>query len=356
MVELPKTAAAFETGRAEGLHSGAQLFVSQHGQVIVDAAFGESRPGVPMTPESIILWFSAGKPLAAVAIARFWESAKLDLDNPVALFIPEFANRGKEAVTIRHLLTHTGGFRWVEWTADWDEMIARIAAAPLEPRWTPGRTAGYHTFTSWYILGEIIRRLDPSHRPYNQFVAEEIFRPLGMTDSFLAMSQEKFRAYGNRIAPITVTNNAKINPTTFDTEAGCMICSPGASARGPARQLGRFYEMLLISPQTVEALTSRHRTALTDLTFKRVIDWGLGFIINSAHWGPDIPYGFGNKPSLRAFGHGGNQSSIGFADPESGLVLVLIFNGMPGEAAHQRRMQTALAAIYEDLDLMGIRI
>lgn len=355
--ELPKTAAIIESGRERGLHTGAQIYISRAGQCVVDAGIGEARPGAEMTADSILLWLSAGKPLAAVALARFWQAEKLDLDDPVIRFIPEFAARGKESITLRHLLTHTAGIRWVEWTPDWNEMIARICKAPIEPRWVPGRTAGYHAFTTWFILGEILRRIDPAHRPYEKLIAGEIFQPLGMNDCFLAMPVEQFCGLHDRIAPIQVTNHSKTPPVIFDTEAGCSACSPGASARGPASALGKFYEMLLnrgrplISPQTVEALTARHRAGIEDLTFKQIIDWGLGFIINSQQYGPAVPYGYGPHASPRTFGHSGNQSSAAFADPENRLVVVLIFNGMPGEPAHQQRMRDALTAIYEDLGI-----
>ncbi|HEX4054927.1 MAG TPA: serine hydrolase domain-containing protein [Tepidisphaeraceae bacterium] len=359
--QFPKTAAAIDAGRSQNLHLGAQLYISRHGQTLADAAFGQSRPGVDMTPNSIPLWLSAGKPFAAVAIAQFWEAGQLDLDDPVVRFIPEFAARGKQAVTIRHLLTHTAGLRWVEWSPSWQEMISRICNAPLEPRWIPGQTAGYHPFTTWYLLGEIIRRLDPTHRPYEAFIAEEVFRPLGMTDCFFAMSPDQYRAYAARIAPLELTNQSNGRPAFFDTQSGCAVCSPGASGRGPAHQLGRFYEMLLahpgapglLKPQTVETLTSRQRIGMHDITFKHIIDWGLGFIVNSAHYGEAIPYGFGNRASLRAFGHGGSQSSVAMADPEYGVAIVVIFNGMPGEDAHQRRMRATLEAVYEDLGIGG---
>jgi CubicO group peptidase (beta-lactamase class C family) len=355
--EFPKTAAVIEAGRIESFHLGAQLYVSRDGRTLVDAAFGQSQLGVEMTPDSIPLWLSAGKPIAAVAIARFWESGQLDLDDAVARFIPEFAAKGKQGATIRHLLTHTAGQRWVEWSTSWETTISQICDAPLEPRWIPGRTAGYHPFTTWYILGEIIRRLDPAHRPYEQFIAEEIFRPLGMTDCFFALSAEKYRNLGNRISPIEVTGESNARRASFDTEAGCDVCLPGASARGPARELARFYEMLLargrplLTPQTVEALTARHRTGMYDITFKHIIDWGLGFIVNSAQYGESVPYGFGAHASPRAFGHGGNQSSMALVDPEYGLVVVVIFNGMPGEEAHQKRMRATLEAVYTDLGI-----
>jgi CubicO group peptidase (beta-lactamase class C family) len=357
--DFPKTFDAIEAGRTAGFHSGAQIYISRSGKTLADAGMGEALPDEKMTPDSIVMWFSAGKPVAAVAIAKLWESGKLDLDDPVVRFIPEFAAKGKEAITIRHALTHTAGVRWVEWSQSWEEMISRICNAPIEPRWVPGQNAGYHAFTTWYILGEIVRRIDPEHRSFEKFTEDEIFGPLAMPDSSFAVPIEKYRSYGNRIAPIRITNQSKGHPAFFDTEAGCSVCSPGGSARGPARELGRFYEMLLqrgqklLTPQTTEALTARHRAGLLDQTFKHIIDWGLGFIINSAQYKqPTLPYAYGPHASLRTFGHGGNQSSIAFTDPENALVVALVFNGMPGESAHQRRMYNTLTGLYEDL---GIR-
>lgn len=360
---FPKTTAVIESGQSQGLHIGAQVCIHIAGETVADAAFGFAKPGVKMTTDSIILWLSGGKPLTAVALATFWEAGQLDLDDPVTRFIPEFSAKGKQAITLRHLLTHTGGIRWVDYstTDTWDQIIAKICDAPIEPRWIPGQTAGYHAFTSWYILAEIIRRLDPRHRPYETFLAEEVFRPLGMADCFLAMPLDQYRAFGDRIAMMPVTNQSHHRPIYFDTEAGCGLCVPGGSARGPVRELARFYQMLLdrgrsgssrlITPQTVEALTSRHRCGLFDKTFKHIVDWGLGFIVNSEQYGQSVPYGFGPYASPRTFGHGGSQSSISFADPENDLAVALVFNGLCGEVAHHARMRDTLAAVYEDLGL-----
>ena len=136
--------------------------------------------------------------------------------------------------------------------------------------------------------------------------------------------------------------------------------------RGPIRELGRFYETMLargqcaatgervLLPQTVEAMTARHRANTPDKTFGAIIDWGLGFMINSAIYGNmDAPYQYGPHASPRTFGHSGNQSSVGMADPEHGLVVAIMFNGMAGEARHQPRMRETLAAVYEDLGLAG---
>src|SRR5207302_7018884 len=110
MPTLPRAVAAIEDGITQNLHLGAQLYVSRGGTTIADLAFGEAREGRPMSPDTLMLWMSSVKPVTAVAIAQMWERGKLELDDPVARHIPEFGARDKDRVTIRHVLTHTGGF------------------------------------------------------------------------------------------------------------------------------------------------------------------------------------------------------------------------------------------------------
>src|SRR5687768_9980852 len=134
--QLPKTLAAIRRGIDAGLHIGAQLYLSLRGKVIADDAFGLAREDVPMRTDTLMLWLSAGKPVSAVAVAQLWERGLLDLDDAVAKHIPEFAANGKDVVTIRHILTHTGGFRALlgHWEGkSWDEVIAALSASRLEP-------------------------------------------------------------------------------------------------------------------------------------------------------------------------------------------------------------------------------
>ena len=354
---LPLTLAAIRRGIDQRLHLGAQLYVALGDDVVANEALGEARPGVPMRTDTIILWLSAGKPLAAVAIAQLWQRGLLELDDPVAKHIPEFAAGGKEKITIRHILTHTAGFRAVPGlvtNAPLDEIIAAISTARIEPQWIPGVTAGYHPLTSWYILGEIIRRLDG--RAYEQYVREMICAPAGMTDTHLSLSHSD----AERVAPIYETSAADSQAFhPFDKEGRWQQVSPGGSARGPARDLARFYEMLLrrgrqvLSSQSVEALTARHRAGMYDQTFRHVIDFGLGFILQSNQYGIDtVPYNYGPHASPRTFGHSGSRSSVGYCDPEHGLVVACIFNGAPTEAQHDARMREVNTLIYEELNLL----
>lgn len=375
---LPRTRATIEAGMDEGLHLGAQLYVSLDplgGSPVADAALGENRPGEPLTPAHLMLWLSSTKPVAAVAVAQLWERGLLELDDPVARHLPEFAARGKERITLRHLLTHTAGIRMLDtgWpAAPWEEIVTRIAASRPEPRWEPGRKAGYHLGSSWFVLGEVVRRLDG--RPFDVYAREEIFLPCGMGDSWVGMPAERWRAYGDaeRLGLLYNTEGAPPRQHGWTSEERLVPTNPGGNGYGPIRELGRFYEMLLargaargadpgdpgdhrvLSAQAVEALTARHRVGLVDQTFQHELDWGLGFILDSKRHGVEtVPYGYGRLCSPRTFGHSGYRSSTGFADPEHGLAVALVFNGTPANEDHERRIRAVLDAVYLDLGLGG---
>jgi CubicO group peptidase (beta-lactamase class C family) len=181
-----------------------------------------------------------------------------------------------------------------------------------------------------------------------------------MRDSWIGMPIEQYRAYGDRIGLMHEIKEGRATANyTLDREELAAQTRPPSNARGPIRELGLFYQMMLnrgeriLRPQTVEAMTARHRVGLYDKTFKHVIDWGLGFVMQSNQYGVDtVPYGYGPHASPRTFGHSGSRSSIGYADPECRLVVACLFNGAPDEARHDARMREVNAAIYEDLHLV----
>ncbi len=359
---IPRTRQALEAGIHDRLHLGAQLHVSRHGEVTASGAIGEDRPGVPLTPDHLMLWLSATKPVAAVALAQLWERGLLELDDPVARHIPEFSANGKDGITLRHLLTHTAGIRMLDvgWPGDpWERILERICAMKPEPRWVPGEKAGYNHASSWFVLGEVVRRVDG--RPFDRYVREEIFEPLGMADSWVGMPRDRYLFYkeAGRIGAMWNTEaGGEPEPLGWDTEERCTSIHPGGNGYGPTRDLARFYEMILgrgtriLSPQSVEALTARHRVGMLDATFKHVMDWSLGFIPTSNHYGAEtVPYAYGHHASRRAVGHSGYRSSVAFADPEHGLAVALVLNGIPSNKGHERRVRTILDALYEDLGL-----
>ena len=158
--DIDAVIALLERQRADGLHPGAQLYVSLGGEVVCDVAIGEARPGRALRTDDIMLWYSSTKPLTAVAVAQLLERGQLALDDEVGRYVAGWGN-GKQRGTIRHVLTHMGGFAQAEtFDADisWDEAVARIAACPAS--YPPGTWAGYHPTSGWKILGEIVRVVD----------------------------------------------------------------------------------------------------------------------------------------------------------------------------------------------------
>lgn len=359
MSDFSKTRAALASGLEERIHLGAQLCVMQGGEVLFDEAFGEAREGAPMTRDSLTLWFSAGKPVTAVAIAQLVERGLLTWETRVAEMIPEFAAHGKGAVTVRHLLMHTGGLRnadSVDATLNGEEQIARICEMPPEPDWVPGQRAGYHIWATWQLLGEIVRRV--SGKAVEEFVRENVFQPLGMKGSALALDGSSIARRPPQIALVYDTSSGEAKSREdWNGADGLARCRPGGSARGPVRELARFYEALrcggenILCPETVAAIASRQRAGMFDETFQFKMDAGLGFILNSNRDGFQMPYGYGRHAARDTFGHSGNQSSCAFADPEHELVVAWVCNGLPGERKHQQRQRNINSAIYEDLGL-----
>ncbi len=357
-----------ESGITQGLHLGAQACVMQGGRVIADIAVGEAAPGVPMRPETLMLWMSAGKPVTAMGLAQLEEEGRIVLDDPVAAWLPEFAQNGKAPITVRHLLTHTGGFRAARFKYpqdSWEQVIAAICAAPLEPNWVTGQSAGYHPQTSWFVLGEILRRA--SGLEISDYLRERVLDPLGMHDAWLGVPERTFDGYAAEglIAAMPTTAISMLRPTgDTGTSRACMVVPrPGGNFLCPANQFVRFYEALRLGgalggrrpwqAATVAEWTRKHRIGAYDQTFRRTVDFGLGFVCDSkAHLNPgedadEIPYGYGRHASGLAFGHSGYQSSAAFCDPAHGLVAALCFNGYAGESGHQARMKPLLNAIYE---------
>ncbi|HVV36474.1 MAG TPA: serine hydrolase domain-containing protein [Acidimicrobiales bacterium] len=354
-------------GFDRGWHVGVQLAVWRNGVPVASIAEGIARPGVAMTDASLVPWFSGTKLVTATAVMQLWDRGRLDLARPVAAYIPEFGAHGKETITVAQVLMHTGGFRYLRGSDELfiggippQELLARIYDAPREDGWVPGERAGYHPVTGFHVLGELVRRLDG--RAFEDFVAEEIFEPLGMADSWLALTPERVRAYGERIVVMHDTTGAPRPIPRFETETGFGWVEPSGSGIGPMRDLVRLAEALrrggeldgerILSERAVVQMTQRRRAGMRDETFGMVMDWGLGVMVNSWQYQHKPAfYGYGDHAGADAFGHGGRQSSVVFADPANGLSVAFAANGMPGEPANHRRTQPVLTALYEDLEI-----
>ena len=304
--------------------------------------------------------FSSAKPITAVALGILADSGRLNFDDPVSTHIPEFGAHGKSAIQIRHLMNHTSGLAddsLADGGTNRAEVIARLSDSHTIEGWTPGDRSAYIPTAGWHILGEVIERTSGSS--FESFVQDFILDPIGMADTYpnvdpeLAdrLGDQRGAMHDSRSSPMT------LNPAYSPERLGRFV-RPGSSFHGPAHDMAKFYSMLLndgasasgdqiVSEETVAHLTTRQQDGLLDETFGVVMDRGLGFFIDSQRHSPAVPYGYGTAASSSTFGHGGKESSTGFADPEKGLAVSLVFNGMPGEPRHDRRLKRVLAAVYE---------
>jgi CubicO group peptidase (beta-lactamase class C family) len=343
-----------DAGRAAGWHLGAQVYVSRGGEVLLDTAIGESVPGRALDVDDVMLWYSSGKPWTTVAVLQLWEQGRLGLDDRVAEYIDGWGN-GKEAATIRQVLTHTSGFPMAgdpTYDADvsFDDALAVTAGWPAA--WEPGTKAGYHPASGWRVLGAIVERVDG--RRIDRYLREEVAAPLGLDDCHLGIPVDVQREYGDRIAPVhwtghrypsLVEGGIQMVPWRIDEVHNepwhVAKVEPGGGMRGPARQLGRFYESLLghgpsvLGPPTVEMMRAVHRWGLRDATFGTLTPWGLGVAVD-----------FSGGTGWRAFGHGGMASSRGIADPELGLVMVMVANGLANYFDAEQRVLEVTDAVY----------
>jgi len=350
--------ALLERGIEAGWHDGAQCFASLRGEPLLDISVGDARPGRPLRPDDVMLWYSSGKPFTTVAVLQLWEQGRVGLDDRIGTYVPGWG-AGKEAATIRHLLTHTGGFPMFgadpfDRDVSYAEGVAIVAAHPAE--WIPGTQAAYHASSAWRILGAIVEVIDG--RPIAQYVDEEILRPLGLPDTYLGIPLDEQARLGDRIVPVAW--KGYMLPRVDDDGALSMVpyridlvhnepwhiakVEPGGGMRGPARALGMFYESLLgfgptlLEPRTVEVMTAVHRYGMKDGVLGLRTAWGLG-----------VAKEFTGGTSRRAFGHGGMASSRGLADPEFGLVIAVVANGLAGFVAAEQRVMEVTDAVYSAL-------
>lgn len=357
-VDLSPVVELLERGREAGWHDGAQCYVSRRGEPLLDVAVGESRPGRLLRADDLMLWYSSGKPFTTVAVLQLWEQGRLGLDDRVAGYVDGWG-AGKERATIRHLLTHTGGFPMFgtdpfDRDVTYAEGVAAVAAHPAE--WIPGTRAGYHASSAWRILGAIVEQVDG--RPIDRYVHDEIVVPLGLADTHLGIPLDEQARLGERVVPVAWKGHML---PVFDADGALQMrpyridrvhnepwhvakVEPGGGMRGPARSLGRFYESLLghgpavLEPRTVEVMGAVHRFGLKDGVLGRQTPWGLGVQVE-----------FTGGTTRRAFGHGGMASSRGLADPECGLVLAVVANGLPGFVAAEQRLLEVTDAVYTAL-------
>ena len=354
MNQFERTIGAVQQAVDRAPYAGVQLHVWSADGPEFGYAAGMAGNGQMLREDSIVRWLSASKPVVSVALAQLWQGGSISMDDPVRRYLPQMR---QPEITVRHLLTHTAGFRddppKGALVQDWESAVEQACASDLEEGWRPGRMKAYSTWTSFLLLGEVVRRVDG--RPLDQYVRAAVFDPLGMDDCHFSMSPETYAGYGERVADLVyVTPDGPLADPLLNDPSLADRCWPALGLRGPARQVTRLFRALLpgaeqdvgrlLDPPTVEAISLRQFIGIRYRQYLRKVSWGLGMLA-----GPEM---FGPYCSERTFGGRGRGSSVLFADPHHRLVVAAAWTGMlEDEGRHGVRVRELAAAVYEDLDL-----
>lgn len=189
---------------------GAAVLVAKGGKIIYKKAFGMANLelNVPMQVDNVFWIASIGKQFTAVAILQLMEQGKLNLQDEITKFIPDYPTQGNK-ITIEHLLTHTSGIHNFSGMEDPEKKLA-LDCTPnevidffknLPMRFSPG-TKWEYSNSGYFLLGYIIEKI--TGKTYAEYIEENFFKPLGMSNSLYANDR---RIIKNRVASYSQGEN-----------------------------------------------------------------------------------------------------------------------------------------------------
>jgi len=362
----------FDTHLETGLHHGAQLAVYHEGELLVDFAGGTTGPdGDAETAEQRHLLFSCTKPFAGACLHHLVDRGDLAYDDQVIEHWPEFAAEGSDKgdMTVRHVLSHQGGFPTSEFDAqperwgDWEAAVAAMEDVQLA--FEPGSTAAYHALTYGWVVGELLRRV--SGTPIDAYAREHLFEPLDMERTSIGLADE---ASGEEVA--TLVGYEEFNRcrapdaglgTLSNAEAAALFnrediqraVVPAATGIGTAREMARFYACLagggaldgtrVLSAETIDRATSLEADVERDRTLGVPRRYGLGFERAGSAWDK-----YGTVSPRRVFGHSGLGSIVAWADPDTETAMAYVTNGIREEYEHAARASAMADAVRTVLE------
>ena len=336
---------------------GGVLWLEHHGAVY-DKAYGLRAvvpEAEPMTVDTIFDAASLTKVVACTpAVMLLVQRGQVSLDDRVQTYIPEFTGDGKEAITVRQLMTHVSGLRGdIETKTDWHGQQTAIKKACAERlQNAPGKAFRYSDI-NFFLLGEIVQRV--SHKPLQEFVKHEVYQPLKMVDTGFLPPAGKLA----RIAPTEVVQGKPYRGVVHDPTARKMGGVAGhAGLFTTAPDLARYARMLLnrgsldgvqiFKPETVELMTSVQTPE--SVPARR----GLGWDIDSSYSGPR-----GKLFPLGSYGHTGWTGTSIWIDPFSDTFVIFLSNrNHPDESGNvgvlRAKLGTLAAEAIRDFNFASV--
>ncbi len=351
------------------------------GEKVVDLWGGvrNEQTAEPWEEDTMVVVYSATKGLAAMTMALAHSRGWLDYEERVSTYWPEFAQHGKERVTVRQLLGHQAGLYVLDerpdrsLVADLDRLA--VVLARQKPAWEPGTRQAYHAITLGFYESELLRRVDPQHRSLGQFFQDEIASPLGL-DVYIRLPEsipnsrlatiarpswlEVLQGFPLRLALDTMNPGSKIVRALWGSELphdephvyARNLEVPSGGAVGTARAIAGAYTEFATGGRTL----GLRRETLDLLAAPAVppargfydeclkgdgVQFSLGFMKST----PALPFG-----SASSFGSPGAGGALGFADPEAGIGYAYVTNRMGTRLAGDPRDVALREALYSAIE------
>jgi len=371
---------AFADNFAHRQELGGACCAYRRGEKVVDLWGGIRNQGTgePWERDTMVIVYSATKGLAAMTMAMAHSRGWLDYEERVSRYWPEFAQQGKESITIRQLLAHQAGLFALDQPIDrgliTDLDRLAVVLARQKPAWEPGTRQAYHGITLGFYEGEILRRLDPQHRSLGQFFQDEIASPLGL-DVYIRLPEsipnsrlatiarpgmmEMLRGFGPRFMLEAMNRHSNINRALQGSDLphderrvyARQLEVPSGGAVGTARAIAHAYSVfatgggeLGLRPETLAMLAAPAipptRGFYDECLKGDGVQFSLGFMKSSAVW----PFG-----GARSFGSPGSGGSLGFADPEPGIAYAYVTSQMGTALTGDPRDLALREALYSAL-------
>jgi CubicO group peptidase (beta-lactamase class C family) len=342
---------------------GAAVSVYANGRQVVDLWGGtaDQESGRAFDADTLVHVFSTSKGLPAIAIAQMFDQGQLNYHDPVAKYWPEFAQAGKEGITIAHIMSHQSGVNAFEEPigmdefGDWEAVVARLAAQA--PAWTPGKETSYHAVTYGHLAMEVVRRI--TGLLPRDYVQQHIAGPVG-ADVHVGVEEGDWPRVASLVPPPPPPGRPDMNPIAVKALMNPMIVPPmtamppwrlaqipavnaHVSARGLAKiwnaiaQTGNDDTTQLLSPKAVSAMVEPLSTR-PDLLMGP-LNWGAGVLLNNSEGllGPD-------SGTVGSIGFGG---SFAMANVELGVAAGYTPNRLFPNLLQDPRAMPLRAAIIE---------
>ena len=372
---------------------GAVALILRDGHIVYEKAFGTANPttGEAYRTDHIFRIASQTKAITSTAVMMLWEQGYFRLDDPISKYIPEFDEQtvlvgfneadssyttrpAEGAITIRHLLTHTSGLGYgiidgdarmrkiyqkagvVDLYTTEDitigESVKRLAELPLHH--DPGARFTYSEGLD--VLGYLVEVL--TGQKFDQFLKEHLFNPLGMMDTQFYLRPEQYR----RLVPVQTKNTEgewviyEGHPdgyydAAYPTQGAKRFFSGGAGLSSTAQDYARFLQMYLnggvfnehqiLSPTTIDLIMTNQTG---DLFGGDEVYYGLAFGVVT-----DQGFAEGGRGSVGTFDWGGYFNTQYYADPELGIIGILMkqTQRIPSEPSRDLIRQIVGASVVE---------